>query len=154
TAEDGTKWLPIKPQKEVRYIFKGAVKTPAPVEATVTSATNPAGQGVGTAPTTADALWLQAEQAREAGKNLEAQQFYEMCLRQPGIDASLRGRCLDRLQNLRENPVAVHPVYQPGRPNESATITSPNPVIGKPVANIPSPAPQGQSVGYAPPPQP
>lgn len=147
TAEDGTKWLPIKPQKEVRYIFKGAVKTPAPVEASVTAATNPGGQGLGAA-TTADSLWQQAEQAREGGKNLEAQQFYEMCLRQPGIDASLRWRCLDRLQNLRENPVAVHPGYQPGRPNESGTITQ-NPVIGRPTTTF-APAPQGQSAGYAP----
>jgi hypothetical protein len=155
-AEDGTKWLPIKPQKEVRYIFKGAVKTPTtPVEASVTGAINPGTTGAGQAPTTADALWLQAEQARDAGKNLEAQQFYEMCLRQPGIDASLRWRCLDRLQNLRENPLAVHPGYQPGRPAESATIPQdyrpPTAAIGRPTTGF---APQGQSAGYAPPPPP
>jgi hypothetical protein len=63
---DGSKWWPIMPQKEFRYLRKEAVAAKTAVEAL--AATPGKGNGNGPNQFTADSLWLQAEQAREAGR--------------------------------------------------------------------------------------
>jgi hypothetical protein len=168
---DGSKWWPILPQKEARYLPREVVAAKSAVEAISKSPITPPSFNPGAAVPT-DPLWLQAEQAREAGKAPEARQLYEACLRQPNLDDSTRWRCLERLQGIGAGTqVAAQPNHQPPAP--PVPPAPPSPVgdfrspTGVPVAGaagsgvgtsgvLPAPSPtpipnaQGQAVGYGP----
>lgn len=158
---DGSKMWPILPQKEFRYIPKDSVAARSAVEALSKSPTVPAPGNLpaGNLPTAGatDPLWLQAEQAREAGKVPEARQLYEACLRQPHLDDSTRWRCLERLQAIGAGTqVAVQPTHQPSAtaavvpPSPTGDFRQPTGVAAPVVAGSPPLNPQGQTVGYAP----
>jgi hypothetical protein len=139
---DGSKWYPIDPQREFRYIPKDALKATPAVENLTAQANKPlAGAG--------EPLWQQAEAARVAGNFPEASRLYEQCARQPGVDPELLNRCLSRLDYLR-NAGAPAP-YPPVQPS---TTTAGN--VGYPPAPAYQPGtpgqpnPQGQAVGYGP----
>jgi hypothetical protein len=169
---DGSKWWPILPQKEYRYLPKTAVAAKSAVEATSKSPVTPPATGFPAAGITAaagatDALWLQAEQAREAGKIPEARQLYETCLRQPGLDDATRWRCLERLQQIgagmqqvvaqpSNQPVAppVQPAPVPPPPTPGNDFRSPSGVPAPAVLPAPAPGTQGQAVGYGARPEP
>jgi uncharacterized protein YgiM (DUF1202 family) len=155
-AEDGGKWWPIKPQKELRYIPKNAVKPAAPVESSATDASKASNAVLPPSTATATQLWQQAEQARQSGNVAEAQRLYEQCLRQPDIDFQLQVACTNRLQGLKQaNGVSVHPGYQSGQPAEATAVAPgyrpPSPPALPPTATSTSnPAQQSQAVGYGP----
>ncbi|MBL8794296.1 MAG: hypothetical protein JNM56_10350 [Planctomycetia bacterium] len=135
---DGSKWYPIDPQREFRYIPKTALNaTPAVENLTAQANRPPAGNS--------DALWQQAEAARLAGNFPEASRLYEQCARQPGVEPELLNRCLSRLDYLRG--AGAPAPYQPN------TATANN--VGYPPPNYPptqpvQPGSQSQAVGYGP----
>jgi hypothetical protein len=130
-ADDGTKWWPIQPQNEFRYIPKTAVKV-TPVVETV-AASNPGGMFAGA--TTPEAVFAQAEKAREAGQLAEARRLYELCASLPGADAGVRSRCWSRLEYLKSIPGSF-PLQTAG--------TGPYPPTGGQAGT------QGQAAGYGP----
>jgi len=140
---DGSQWWPIMPQKELRYLRKEAVRAQTPVEAI--GGAGPGGVAPAVAATGVDALWVQAEQAREAGKVAEARQLYEACLRQPGLDETRRARCTERLQQLNAGQVVVQPIA-PAPP--AAPASPPKVNMQPPTGTNPAPGTQGQAVGY------
>jgi len=142
-ADDGGKWWPIQPQKEVRFLPKDAVKLTPIVE---TAAAAPGGAPK---PPGLDPLWLQAEQAQNAGNVAAALSLYEEC-KQKTTDPDLKVACLNRIEQLRQgNRASVPPNYRQGLPSEASTGDS---RLSAVPANYPPQ--QTQAVSYAPPPAP
>ncbi len=140
---DGSKWWPILPQKEMRYLPKDVVAAKSAVEAVSKPAVGPA-PGAVIPPATIDPLWTQAEQAREAGRIAEARQLYETCLRQPHLDDSTRWRCLERLQQMGAGvKVANQPASQPSSQQVSSPYSQPAYQPPPAPAPVPPPAPTG-----------
>lgn len=136
---DGSKWYPIDPQRELRYIPKDALKATPAVENLTTQAAKPlAGSS--------EPLWQQAEAARVANNFPEARRLYEQCARQPGVDPELLNRCLSRLDYLK-NAGPAPAAYPPQQPS---TLTAANTGY-PPVPPAPQYVPPTQAqAGYGP----
>lgn len=131
-AADGSRWLPIEAQKELRYIPKSAVRAPAPaVEANTARAPSPAALPAATV--SPEAIWQQAEQALAVGNVNEARRLYQLCSQQPGVDPKLLWWCHSRLQSTNTMP---QPTAQP-----SVNLVPPTPAVTNP---------QGQASAYSP----
>ncbi|MCS6852161.1 MAG: SH3 domain-containing protein, partial [Gemmataceae bacterium] len=114
---DEGKWWPIQPHPpEVRYIPKSAVQVqPASVQPTYTTASSSPSNTAGGV--SADPLWLQAQQAEQAGNRALAEELYTQLARTTP-DHSLAMLCYNRIQHLRDGQrVSTPPNYQPNQPS-------------------------------------
>jgi hypothetical protein len=152
TAADGN-WWPIQPAApEVRYLPAEAIKASAPVQtvSSVAPASAPqASVSVPSLPAGNEPLWIQAQQAEQAGNYAEAEQLYNQLARQTP-DHDLAVRCFNRIQFLRERTHAgAAPAPPPGYP---AQAYYPNAPAGHvPLSPIPS---DGHGSPYPPAPAP
>ncbi len=151
TASDGVKWWPIQPPPaEDRYLRAESIQT-AP---TVTAARPPeAGPAM---PTGNEPLWVQAQQAEQAGNYAEAERLYTQLAHQtPNKELALQ--CYNRVQYLRDRTRGVGaPGYPGGYPAQANYPGAAQPPTGiappqPPPSNLPPATPPGPIVpGQAP----
>jgi hypothetical protein len=171
-TEDNTKWLPILPTpSEVRYLKADQVTrlntsgpttpTGPPAAPAASPETRPTPAPM--LPTKVDPLWLQAQQAEQAGQWQEAVQCYtELGKKAANSDHGLAMQCFNKADYLRKQYLGSAPVSsQPARPPENRFVSSgtdnrlqPIPAgttgpgvsrLGPPqAASAPRPAPSGQ----------
>jgi hypothetical protein len=139
--DDGSKWWRIKPQNELRWIPSTAVNRTPLVEAAGAVNLRAPTAAVPVPPSSPEAMWQQAEQARQAGNIAEARRLYEMCLRLSGISDRLRWDCVGRLQALNTvppgNSIAGQgnpPVPPMPVPQQGQSAYGPVPPVGGPTS--------------------
>jgi hypothetical protein len=158
TAADGSKWWPIQPPPaEERYLRAEALQAAAaaPAAPPARAAETPPAMPIGNEP-----LWVQAQQAEQAGNYAEAERLYTQLARQtPNHDLALQ--CYNRVQYLRERThgqgAPGYPVGYPAQANYPGSTVSPvgtappqPPPSSLPPATPPGPITVGQApaIGY------